>query len=196
MLFVTRRHAMQALMMPSLAGTLTMGGAARPASAAERDGSEALTEFAPRALPEGLGWTDADGAASGPAAFAGRGMVINLWATWCPPCVAEMPALDRLAGLVAPHGIVVLPLSSDRGGRAQVAPFYERTQLRNLGIWLDPRGAVGRALGVRGLPTTIIVDRGGRERARLEGAAVWDSPRLVAAVRRLVGAVAPAATST
>ncbi|WP_431285946.1 TlpA disulfide reductase family protein [Humitalea sp. 24SJ18S-53] len=193
---MTRRQSMMAPAMLTVGGTLTMGGGLRPASAAERDGFEALVETPPRALPEGLAWTDGEGAASGPAAFAGRGMVINLWATWCAPCVAEMPALDRLAALLAPQGIVVLPLSSDRGGRAQVAPFYERTRLRNLGIWLDPRGTVGRAFSVRGLPTTIIVGRDGRERARLEGAAAWDSPRLVAAVRRLAGAEAPANTST
>jgi hypothetical protein len=86
---------------------------------------------------------------------------------------------------MAREGVVVLPLSSDRGGAAVVQPFYERTQLRTLRIWLDPRGAAGRALGARGLPTTILVDRGGRERARLEGDAAWDAPEFMAAIRRL-----------
>ena len=130
---------------------------------------------------------DADGAEKSPADFVGQGLVLNLWATWCPPCVAEMPALERMARLLAAERIVVLPLSSDRGGRAVVEAFYQRIGLTGLGIWLDPRGAAGRALGVRGLPTTIIVDRQGLERARLEGDAAWDQAPLVAAVRRLVG---------
>jgi thiol-disulfide isomerase/thioredoxin len=131
---------------------------------------------------------DADGKEMGLPAFAGQGLVINLWATWCPPCVAEMPALDRLQAMVRAERIAVLALSSDRGGRAQVEPFYQRLGLKELAIWLDPRGAAARALGARGLPTTVIIDRAGREVARLEGEAAWDAPELVAAVRRLVGA--------
>ena len=132
-----------------------------------------------------IAFTDADGKEHSLRDFLGRGLVINLWATWCPPCVAEMPALDRLQALVAREGIAVLALSSDRGGRAQVEPFYQRVGIRHLGLWLDPRGAAGRALGVRGLPTTVLVDRRGVEAARLEGEAEWDAPPLLAAVRRL-----------
>jgi len=144
-------------------------------------------------LPD-LSFTNAEGRAHTIADFAGRGLVINLWATWCPPCVAEMPALDRLAATLERENIQVLPLSSDRGGREVVQAFYERTGLRTLRIWLDPRGAASRALGARGLPTTVIVDRGGRERARLEGDAAWDAPEFIAAIRRLTGRVAPPAT--
>ncbi len=103
-----------------------------------------------------------------------------------------MPALDRAAAALATDAIVVLPLSSDRGGLNTVQGFYERTQIRTLRIWLDPRGAATRALGARGLPTTIIVDRSGRERARLEGDAAWDAPEFLATIRRLAGRAAPA----
>jgi thiol-disulfide isomerase/thioredoxin len=116
--------------------------------------------------------------------------VVNLWATWCPPCVAEMPALDRLAGVLAEERITVLALSSDRGGREVVQAFYARLGLERLGIWLDPRGAAARGAGARGLPTTLIIDRDGMERARLAGEAAWDAAPLVAAVRRLVAPVA------
>ncbi len=141
-------------------------------------------------LPE-FSFTDGDGARKGLADFAGRGVVLNLWATWCPPCVAEMPALDRLQAAVAAEGITVLPLSSDRGGAAQVRPFYAARGIARLGVWLDPAGAAGRALGARGLPTTVLVDGRGRERARLEGAAEWDAPEMLAAIRRLLGPEAP-----
>jgi thiol-disulfide isomerase/thioredoxin len=161
--------------------SLTTGLAAGQARAA---GVPELREREPRALPD-LAFLDAEGRERRLAEWRGRGVVINFWATWCPPCVAEMPALDRLAEQVAREGIEVLALSSDRGGRAQVEPFYQRVGLRNLAIWLDPRGAFGRAAGVRGLPTTVIVDRAGMERTRHEGAADWDHPTLVGTIRRL-----------
>ncbi|MFC7735391.1 TlpA family protein disulfide reductase [Roseomonas sp. GCM10028921] len=165
-------------------GTLGAGPAARPAQA-QTIGT--LREDGPKPLPA-FSLVDPGGEKREIPIFAGKGIVLNLWATWCPPCVEELPALDRLAALLAPEDILVIPASSDRGGRAQVEPFYARTGIKNLGIWLDPVSAAMRALGARGLPTTILIDRGGRERGRLEGAAAWDGEALVADVRRLCGA--------
>jgi thiol-disulfide isomerase/thioredoxin len=145
-----------------------------------------LEEFAPRALPE-LAFTDAEGAPKRVADFAGRGLLVNLWATWCGPCVAEMPALDRAQAALAGEGVLVLALSSDRGGRPVVEKFYAERGIRHLGVWLDPRGAAGRALAVRGLPTSVLVNRAGLEVARLEGAAEWDQPGMLARLRALLG---------
>lgn len=172
----------------ALATTLAAGASARQAAAL---GGLALHD-APRPLPE-FSFTDADGAARRVADFAGEALVINLWATWCAPCVAEMPSLDRAQEALASERVRVLALSSDRGGRAQVEPFYRERGIRHLAIWLDPRGAAARALGARGLPTTVIVDRAGLERARLEGATEWDAPPMLAELRRLLasGAAKP-----
>jgi hypothetical protein len=63
-------------------------------------------------------------------------------------------------------------------------------------MWFDPRGAAGRTLGVRGLPTTLILDRAGREVARLEGEAEWDRPEMLAAIRRLARGGAPASNTS
>ncbi len=125
--------------------------------------------------------------AHGIADFAGTGLVINLWATWCVPCVAELPALAALAARVQPAGILVIPASSDRGGAPVVVTYYRKHGIEGLPVWLDPKGAAARAWGARGIPTTLIVDRQGRERGRLEGAVDWASEAAVAAVRRLVG---------
>jgi thiol-disulfide isomerase/thioredoxin len=170
-------------LLAAAGGTLL---AALPGRQGQGSGTGRLVETTPRPLPD-LTFTDAEGRPHRLADFAGKGLVINFWATWCPPCVAEMPALDRAQAALAEEGVVVLALSSDRGGRTQVEPFYQRLGLRHLGIWLDPRGAAQREAGVRGLPTTVIVDREGRERARLEGAAEWDTPEMLAAIRRLAG---------
>jgi thiol-disulfide isomerase/thioredoxin len=160
------------------------------------DGTEKLRMLdSPRPAP-GFSLTDAEGNLASVERFAGQGVVLNFWATWCPPCVAEMPALDRLHALLAVQRIAVLAASQDRGGMAAVRPFYERTGLRHLAIWFDPRGAAGRAFAIRGLPTTIIIDRAGNELARLEGPAEWDAPAMVARLRALLPAAAPPETTS
>jgi thiol-disulfide isomerase/thioredoxin len=185
----TRRRVLAATAGATLTAPLPARQAAGQGGGAA---TRKLVESEPKPPPAFL-FTDAEGKEHGAADFAGQGLVVNLWATWCLPCVAEMPALDRAQAMLAGEGVRVLALSSDREGRAKVEAFYRDRGLRHLGLWLDPRGAAQRALGARGLPTTVVIDREGRERARLEGAAEWDKPELLAAVRRLVGP--PAATS-
>lgn len=123
-----------------------------------------------------IAFQDADGKMLSLADFRGRVVVLNYWATWCAPCVAEMPSLDRLQANLGPRGVSVVAISVDRGGLRQVAPFFAVNALQHLAVYLDPQGASMRTLGVRGLPTTIVIDGQGRERGRLEGEAVWDSP--------------------
>jgi thiol-disulfide isomerase/thioredoxin len=112
--------------------------------------------------------------------------VINLWATWCVPCVAEMPSLAALSATLAPDDIAVLPLSSDRGGADAVRAFYREHEISGLPILLDPKGTAARLWQVRGIPTSLIIDTKGLERARLEGSADWSTPAAAAVVRRLV----------
>lgn len=138
------------------------------------------------AVPE-LRFSTADGTVRTLADYAGQGVVLNLWATWCVPCVAEMPALDALARLVAGDGVAVLALSSDRGGAPPVERFYRDKNIQTLPVLLDPRGDAARAVGARGIPTTLLIDRAGKERGRLEGAADWASAEFVDAIRRMAG---------
>lgn len=141
---------------------------------------------APKPLPD-FKWTDATGAERTAADLRGQGVVINFWATWCVPCVAEMPALDDLARQVAGDRVAVLALSSDRGGAPVVERFYKERGIRSLAVLLDPRGDAARAFGSRGIPTTVVVDRAGQERGRLEGAADWASAASVAKLRQVFG---------
>lgn len=141
----------------------------------------------PPAIPAAATFQEADGTSRSLGDYVGKGLVVNLWATWCVPCVAEMPELQDLARKVAGEGILVLPLSSDRGGAEVVRRFYAANRIEALPVLLDPRGEAGRAWGARGLPTTIVIDRQGRERGRVEGAIDWASAATVAELRRLVG---------
>lgn len=130
---------------------------------------------------------DAQGATHTIASFLGHGMVINFWATWCQPCIAEIPSLAALSKALAPHDIAVLPLSSDRGGASVVSAWFQAHDVSGLPILLDPRGALSDAWGGRGIPTTHIIGRDGKEQAWLEGAADWSSPAAVALIQKLVG---------
>lgn len=150
-------------------------------------GLEALRRSDPPARLQPAVLVDAAGGAHGLEDFAGQGLVLTLWATWCVPCVAELPALAALAARVKGAGILVLPLASDRGGAPVVEHYYLAHGIEGLPVWLDPTGAAARAWGARGLPTTLIVDRQGRERGRAEGAVDWGGDAVVAEVRRLVG---------
>ena len=117
----------------------------------------------------------------------GRGIVLNFWATWCAPCVREMPQLDRLKGLVAGNDIDVLAVSQDRQGVPLVKKFYASNKLNDLEILVDKGSALIRSVKGRGLPTTILYDKKGAEVGRVTGIAEWDSPEIVAFIRRCLG---------
>ena len=148
---------------------------------------ERLTRTDPPTIPAAAGFQDGDGMPRTLGDYAGRGLVVNLWATWCVPCVAEMPELQALARKVAGDGILVLPLSSDRGGAEVVRRFYAANRIDELPVLLDQRGEAARAWGSRGLPTTLLIDRQGRERGRVEGAIDWAGAATIAELKRLVG---------
>jgi thiol-disulfide isomerase/thioredoxin len=131
-------------------------------------------------------FTDLQGNPVRLADFTGKPAVLNLWATWCEPCRREMASLDRLQARLGDRLRVVL-VSEDRGGAAAVGPFFEKLDLGSLKTYVDPKSAVGRAFGVRGLPTSIVLDRDGRVVGTVEGAAEWDSAKILAILEPLLG---------
>ena len=146
----------------------------------------AAGEFIPAAEPRPAPTvTFEDGSAKtlGLDAFRGKLVVLNFWATWCVPCIKEMPSLDRLRQKLAKENAVVVALSSDRGGARVVEPFLKKHGVEGLGLWLDPKGQAARSFGLRGLPTTVLIGWDGRELGRLEGDAEWDSDAALALIR-------------
>lgn len=127
-----------------------------------------------------------DGSPRPISSFHGKVVLLNYWATWCAPCIEEMPSLDRLQAKLGGGAFEVVAVSIDRQGRKAVEPFVERLGLKHLTILLDPKGATSRALGLRGLPTTLVMDREGRELGRLEGEAQWDSDAAEALIRHYI----------
>jgi thiol-disulfide isomerase/thioredoxin len=139
----------------------------------------------PRPLPD-LGFQDADDKPLTFAEFRGKALLINFWATWCAPCVKEMPSLDRLQAKFPKDKFLVLPLSIDGPTRPKVAPFYKDQKLAHLGIYFDKGRKAMQGLDVSLLPTSILVDPMGRELGRLEGDADWDMPAGVALMKAAI----------
>lgn len=129
----------------------------------------------PRVTPE-IRFTDAADKPLTLADFKGRVVLLNFWATWCAPCVEEMPALDRLQAAKGGADFAVVALALDRQGKPLVEPFLEKLAVKSLPMYIDSSSAAMRAFNLRGLPTTVLLDREGRELGRLEGPAKWDSP--------------------
>jgi thiol-disulfide isomerase/thioredoxin len=113
--------------------------------------------------------------------FAGKAVLLNLWATWCGPCVVEMPALDALAA--REKNIVVLAVSQDPNGQKDVQAFFAHRDFRKLQPNIDPELTLMTRLGIDTLPTTILYDASGREVWRMKGMADWQgqsAARLIA----------------
>jgi thiol-disulfide isomerase/thioredoxin len=125
-------------------------------------------------------FVDGDGNEKSLADLRGKGIVVNFWATWCAPCVKEMPALDRLAAVAGQHGLRVLALSADREGAPVVRRFYDVNAIRHLPVAVDTMSRAARAVGVDGLPTTVLYAAQGREVGRVVGVAEWDAPTAIA----------------
>jgi len=139
----------------------------------------------PKALPD-LAFTDADGKPVKLADYKGKTVLLNFWATWCAPCVKEMPSLDKLQAEMGKDKFVVLPLSLDGPSKPKVAPFYADKKLANLGIYFDKGKKALGALDISVLPTSVLVDAQGREIGRMEGDADWNKPEALALMKAAV----------
>jgi thiol-disulfide isomerase/thioredoxin len=139
-------------------------------------------KFAGQAAPKAV-FTGADGRDVTLADFAGRPLLLNLWATWCAPCKAEMPTLDALAELEEGR-ISVIALSQDLEGRKPVVEFFKSADIGNLEPYTDSDNAMLAAFGnAVALPTTILYDSEGREVWRVAGGVEWDDAEVAKLLR-------------
>ena len=149
--------------------------AARPGAANDAPSAAALAHrVTPGTDAAGLAMTDADGTPVPLSAYAGRLVVVNLWAPWCLPCRREMPALARLADRLAGHGIRVLPLAFTWQGAAGVRRFYREIGVETLPVLLGDGDNLKATLGIEILPTTVLLDGSATHIATVSGEATWD----------------------
>jgi thiol-disulfide isomerase/thioredoxin len=139
----------------------------------------------PQAMPD-LTFAAADGTPHRLSEWRGKVVVLNLWATWCGPCKAEMPALDRLQAKLGSDAFAVLTISQDRTGPEKPAAFLAANGIAHLPLYIDAKAEATQALRASGLPTSLILDREGREVARLLGGADWDSPDMAAKIEGFI----------
>jgi len=124
------------------------------------------------------------------ADFKGKFVLVNLWATWCQPCLREMPSLISLQGKLGP-ALTVLAISEDRAGARIVKDFVAAHEFDKLAVYLDPNSTVGHAFEARGLPTSILIGADGNVLGQVEGGADWDSSALRDALTKLLPPAKP-----
>ncbi len=107
--------------------------------------------------------------------FKGRVVFLNFWATWCKPCEEEMPSMQRLHDRFRNQGLVVLAISEDSGGAAQVASYVKKHNL-TFPVGLDPKSSVAALYGVWSVPSTFIIDKRGYRAFFANGSRDWDGP--------------------
>ena len=156
--------------------TLPVANAAAPATATADKGALDRSHKG-EAAPD-TAFTDPDGKKTSLAAFKGKPVLLNLWATWCIPCRAEMPTLDALAGQKG-VALPVITLSQDFKGRAEVDPYFAKAGFKNLKPWTDTDAAFSLNMGAN-LPTTILYDSAGKEVWRVSGEMDWAGAKAAA----------------
>jgi thiol-disulfide isomerase/thioredoxin len=157
-----------------------------------------LGHFVPAASPQPappVNFTDLAGKTAHLSDFAGKVVLLNLWATWCAPCRHEMPSLERLQARFSDK-LAVVPISQDLGGNKVIAPFISKLGLAKLNVYLDPKSTVGQAFKVEGLPSSFLIDRHGRVLGRVEGEAKWDSSKMLAVIEPFLASDDIAKTSS
>lgn len=182
-----RHWGMTALWMTPvlfLIAVVIYGLLSRPAAPTDSTGPQVHQPLADFTL------TDLQGNTVQLSALRGNVVFVNVWATWCPPCVDEMPTIQRLYAHLHPRGLQVITVSVDALGAQVVAPFMRKYQL-TFPVLLDPKGTVERLYRTGGVPESFIVDKQGRLVEKIVGPRDWAHPQMLTMFERLMTATAP-----
>jgi len=185
------------LLTALLYAALTLG--ANPAAAIEPETRQIILDMriddmrkmkilAKAGQPITTEFEDVDGNKMTFADTNGQFRLINFWATWCAPCREEMPALDALQLEMGGDDFQVMTIATGRNRLSGINRFYEDANVTALPILLDPKGKLATRMGALGLPVTILLNREGREIARLTGGADWATENAMAVLQALMDA--------
>lgn len=174
---------------PAAGGSETNNSAAKGPLAGLNKGAMAALLVRPKPLElPAFTFADADGTSKSLADFSGKIVLLNIWATWCVPCREEMPAFDKLETKLGGKDFAVVAVNIDKGGPDKAAAFLKETGATHLTLYTDPSGKLFSTLKAIGMPTTLLIDRDGKELARLVGPADWASPEAVALIEAAIAA--------
>lgn len=133
-------------------------------------------------------FADGSGAVFDLSHWKGKVVLLNLWATWCAPCRKEMPELAKLQQEMGSSGFEVVAISEDLKGAEASAAFLKEAKAEALALYVDPKATALEALQSPGLPTTLLIDRNGKEVGRLLGPAEWNSEESKALIKTVLDA--------
>lgn len=128
---------------------------------------------------------DLDGRIISLSAFKGKVVIVNIWATWCPPCVSETPSLDKLYKMFKDEGLELLAVSVDENGKKAVEPFLKKKNL-SFPVLLDPDSRVAALYRTTGVPESFIVKKDGTLDNKIQGAIDWTSPKVIEYFQKLL----------
>jgi thiol-disulfide isomerase/thioredoxin len=140
----------------------------------------------PRLPAPAIAFQNGNGQEVALSSFKGQVVLVNFWATWCVPCLKEMPSLDRLERDLGGGDFTVVPISIDRGGKAAVEAYFKRLDVASLGVYLDPEMRTAFPFGVTDLPVSVLIDRTGHIVGRMVGPAEWDAPEAKALIKAVI----------
>jgi thiol-disulfide isomerase/thioredoxin len=118
--------------------------------------------------------------------FSGGLTLINFWATWCAPCLEEMPSLSNLQKIKGDNNFKVITIATMRNSSKSVDNFFKKMSIENLTRYQDPKGKLARSLKIAGLPLTILLNKDNEEVARFIGDADWSSPQALKLIEKAI----------
>ncbi len=133
-----------------------------------------------------ISWSSLSGKTVSLSDYKGKVVMLNYWATWCGPCMQELPSINRVQASMASDKFTVIAINIDRNGAQTAGPKARELGLKALDLFIDPKTLSARKLGIRGMPSTYLFDTQGRQIGKLEGGAEWDAPESVALINYFI----------